>query len=199
MKLQPGYKNLLEEIRSNTLDKRIFVRCSVIISLDAGLGDEAMAISMNIGLRSVHIYIRAFEKSGVDGLLEFNYRGRQQRLDDHEVDCLKKELDQNLYVSREQIQSYILSEWGIEYTRSGVRDLLHRIGYVYKKTKTVPGKANAGDQEQVVIDMEEVFADINDDEEVVYYLDGCHPTHNTHPAYGWIRQGKDDTIKGNTG
>src|SRR5690625_1117460 len=122
MKLQPGDKNLLEEIRSNTLDKRIFVRCSVIIS-----------ISLNISLRSVHRYIRLFEKSGIDGLLEFNYRGRQQRLDDHEVDCLKKELDQNLYVSTEQIQSYILSEWGIEYTRSGVRDLLHRIGYVYKK------------------------------------------------------------------
>lgn len=199
MKLQSGDKNLLEEIRSNTLDKRIFVRCSVIISLDAGLSHEAIAISLNISLRSVHRYIRLFEKSGIDGLLEFNYRGRQQRLDDHEVDCLKKELDQNLYVSTEQIQSYILSEWGIEYTRSGVRDLLHRIGYVYKKTKTVPGKANAADQEQFVIDMEEVFADINDDEEVVFYLDGCHPTHNTRPAYGWIRKGKEHTIKGNTG
>src|SRR5690625_51856 len=102
MKLQPGDKNLLEEIRSNTLDKRIFVRCSVIISLDAGLSHEAIAISLNISLRSVHRYIRLFEKSGIDGLLEFNYRGRQQRLDDHEVDCLKKELDQNLYVSRSE-------------------------------------------------------------------------------------------------
>src|SRR5690625_5476242 len=79
MKLQPGDKNLLEEIRSNTLDKRIFVRCSVIISLDAGLSHEAIAISLNISLRSVHRYIRLFEKSGIDGLLEFNYRGRDRK------------------------------------------------------------------------------------------------------------------------
>ena len=198
MKLESADLELLNEIRSNTRDKRIFVRCSVIIALDGGLSHEAISLSLNIGLRTVHRYIKTFEREGIDGLVEFNYKGRQQRLTPQQIDQLEKELDEYLYVSTEEIQSYILSEWGIEYTRSGVRDLLHRMNYVYKKTKIVPGKANAAAQEQFIIDIGEVLEGMTD-EEAVFYLDGCHPTHNTRPAYGWIKKGKEHTIKANTG
>lgn len=189
---------LLKEIRSNTRDKRIFVRCSVIIAHDAGLSHEAIAISLDIGVRSVHRYLQIYEHKGVEGLVEFKYQGRECELFAEQVGILKSELDKNLYTSTEQIQLFIKDQWDIQYSRSGIRDLLHRIGYVYKKTKIIPGKADGQAQEQFITDLQEVLDGMTD-EESLFYLDGCHPTHNTRPAYGWIRKGKEHTIRANTG
>lgn len=33
----------------------------------------------------------------------------------------------------------------------------------------------------------------------VYYVDGTHPQHNTHFAYGWIRKGQNKEIKSTRG
>lgn len=189
---------LLKEIRSNTRDKRIFVRCSVIIAHDAGLSHEAIAISLDIGVRRVHRYLQIYEHKGVEGLVEFKYQGRECELFAEQVGILKSELDKNLYTSTEQIQLFIKDQWDIQYSRSGIRDLLHRIGYVYKKTKIIPGKADGQAQEQFITDLQEVLDGMTD-EESLFYLDGCHPTHNTRPAYGWIRKGKEHTIRANTG
>ncbi len=198
MNLRSSELALLKEIRSNTRDKRIFVRCSTVIAHEAGLSHEAIAISLDIGLRSVHRYLQIYERHGVDGLVEFKYTGRDQYLNPQQLHFLNEELGENLYTSTEQIQAFILEQWGIEYSRSGVRDLLHRLKYVYKKTKIVPGKADGKTQEQFIVDIEEVFEDLLEDE-AVFYLDGSHPTHNTRPAYGWIRKGKKYTIRANTG
>jgi len=198
MKLDSSDLTLLKEIRSNTRDKRIFVRCSTIIAHEAGLSHESIAISLDIGMRSVSRYIQIFEQEGIDGLVEFKYTGRQQQLNPNQLHILNEELKENLYTSTEQIQAFIKTQWGIEYSRSGVRDLLHRLKYVYKKIKIVPGKADGKAQEQFIIDVEEVFECLTEDE-AAFYLDGSHPTHNTRPAYGWIRKGKEFTIRANTG
>ena len=198
MNLRPSDLALLKEIRSNTRDKRIFVRCSAVIAHEAGLSHEAIAISLDIGLRSVRRYLQIYEQKGVDGLVEFKYTGREQYLNPNQLHILNEALRETLYTSTEQIQAFIKAQWGIEYSRSGVRDLLHRLKYVYKKTKIVPGKADGKAQEQFIVDIEEVIEDVSE-EEAVFYLDGSHPTHNTRPAYGWIRKGKNYTIRANTG
>lgn len=99
MKLQSSDLALLKEIRSNTRDKRIFVKCSTVIAHEAGLSHEAIAISLDIGLRSVSRYIQIFEQKGIDGLVEFKCTGRQQQLNSNQLHILNKELNENLYTS----------------------------------------------------------------------------------------------------
>ncbi len=76
--------------------------------------------------------------------------------------------------------------------------VLHRIGFVYKKTKVIPGKADRAKQEGFV----EIYKELKEgkeEEDPIYFMDGVHPQHNTMAAYGWILKGEDKEIKSNTG
>jgi transposase len=79
-----------------------------------------------------------------------------------------------------------------------MRQLLHRLKFVYKKAKTIPGKANAELQKAYLKMLEEVLKD-KGEHDAHYYLDGVHPQHNTQLAYGWIKKGKDKVVKSNSG
>jgi len=88
--------------------------------------------------------------------------------------------------------------FGIDYTISGMTALLHRLGYVYKKPKIVPGKADM-DAQEIFIQQYEDFMASKPEHDPVLFVDGVHPTHNTMSAYGWLKKGEDREIKSNTG
>ncbi len=52
-------------------------------------------------------------------------------------------LQTHLHITAKSIIAYVEDQWNIRYSKSGMTDLLHRLGYVYKKPKLVPGKADA--------------------------------------------------------
>jgi len=94
--------------------------------------------------------------------------------------------------------AYVEERWNIHYTESGMTDLLHRLGYVYKKPKLVPGKASAQAQEAFLDDYEKLKEN-KAEEDVILFMDAVHPQHNPVMASGWIKQGKDFQICSNTG
>jgi len=76
--------------------------------------------------------------------------------------------------------------------------LLHRLGYVYKKPKLVPSKANDDEQEYFLQEYEK-FIKKKPENEAVFFIDGFHPTHNSLAAYGWIKKGSERAVLSNTG
>ena len=70
----------------------------------------------------------------------------------------------------------------------GLRHLLRRLDFVYKKPKAIPGKADKAEQEKFLRMIEAKLAE-NSRKTAVYYADGTHPQHNTHCAHGWIKKG----------
>lgn len=76
--------------------------------------------------------------------------------------------------------------------------LLHRLGFVYKKPKLVPGKADPQKQEQFLEELRQLEEELEEEDEVVY-MDGVHPQHNTKAAYGWLRKGDQQFLKANSG
>jgi transposase len=68
----------------------------------------------------------------------------------------------------------------------------------HKKPAVVPGKANKALQEQWIKEYEELKARLAKGE-AICFIDGVHPTHNTKPAYGWIKTGQRKEILTNTG
>lgn len=76
--------------------------------------------------------------------------------------------------------------------------LLRRIGFVYKKTKLVPGKADAEKQRAFVVQYQE-FKASKVPEDPIYFMDATHPHHNPIVGYGWIKRGQDHEIRSNTG
>ncbi|MDO4569058.1 MAG: hypothetical protein Q4D38_01575 [Planctomycetia bacterium] len=51
------------------------------------------------------------------------------------------------------------------------------------------GKADVEKQEEFVAEYRQLREN-TDENEVFYFGDGCHPRHNSLPAYGWIRRGE---------
>lgn len=120
------------------------------------------------------------------------------KLSINEIEELCEYLEKNLCSKVEEIVAYIEKRYGIKYTVSGVTDLLHREDFVYKKTKIIPGKADAEKQKRFIEKYNELKANKAPDDPI-YFGDGVHPTHNTESHYAWIRKGKNKEIRSNTG
>lgn len=85
------------------------------------------------------------------------------------------------------------------YSVSGIRRLLHRLNFVYKKTKQVPVKADACKQSSFLDELSCLVSKKEVENSVFYYLDGVHPTHNTRSMYVWVEKGKEKYIASNSG
>jgi transposase len=73
------------------------------------------------------------------------------------------------------------------------------VGYVYKKPKCVPAKADAAVQQRF---HDETLAPLLRQagaDQPLYFVDGMHPSYTGHPAYGWIKRGTDRELKSNHG
>jgi len=89
--------------------------------------------------------------------------------------------------------------FGLVYAPHAMARLLGQIGFVFKKPKCVPAKADALIQ-QAFLDttlaplMRAAGADAPLD-----FVDGCHPSYTGRPAHGWIRRGTTVELKSNHG
>jgi len=131
----------------------------------------------------------AYKKGGIKELLKNKHKGSLCRLNDSEVEMLKQELQTTIHLTRQSVIYFLEKSIGITYSESGMRDLLHRIGYEYKKPKLVSGDPDTEAQEIFVEQYEEFMQNKATDTEVLF-LDAVHPEHNTLAAYGWIRRGE---------
>ena len=50
------------------------------------------------------------------------------------------------YHDSKALIGYVKDNYGVEYSNTGIVDLLHRLGFTYKKPKVIPGKADAEKQ-----------------------------------------------------
>ena len=89
-------------------------------------------------------------------------------------------------------------KFGVTYSVSWMNDLLHSLGYTYKKPKLVPGKSDKERQEEFLVYYEKFMLQ-KPENEAVYFMDGVHPEHNTLASYGWLRKGENRELKSNTG
>jgi transposase len=198
VKLSQSARIQLEDFRSSTTDKKLFVRISVIIMLSEGYEMSDIKSCLGISISSIKRYKKYYKDSGIEGLEKCYFVGKQCELTDEEIKILKSELDDQLYISSQEIADLIFKNFDKKYSLSGVRKLIKRLGYVYKKTKLVPGKSDLVAQEQMVKELSKLNEELTESE-ALYFVDGTHPTHNTAPCYGWIKKGEEFPLPTNTG
>ena len=173
-------------------------RINAIILLGTGWTQIEVAEALLLDERTIRRYVKAYKENGIQGLLEVRFQGGLAYLDTDEINRLDKHLQQTLYLQVADIQQYIKETFDVSYTISGVTQLLHRMNYVYKKPKHVPGKANREDQEAFLGTYHQLKDDKRPDDPI-YFMDAAHPQHNSVPSYGWIKQGQEAEIKANCG
>ena len=123
----------IRERRRQANDRRIFQRLSTLLWIDEGRTRQEVADLLGVTSRQVGDWLRSFRNKGWDALCTLHYRGDPGRLRPAPVEQLKQEISQGTFHNAEQVRAWIEEQFGVTYSPSGVKDLLHRIGASYHK------------------------------------------------------------------
>lgn len=194
------FRELRKIQKKTNLHPRRYKKVTVLIMLHQKHSVSVIEAALGLDDNTIRRYVKGYEKRGLENYLKDGYIPYSGRLDEEQEKQLADHLDTFLYSTVASICAYVKAEFEEEYSISGMTDLLHRLGFTYKKTKAVPSKA---EEEAQVAFLEEtlppLLEQVNNGQAVVYFADGCHPTHNTKTSRGWIRRGKDFAIDCNSG
>lgn len=187
----------LREAKSKK-DVKSSYRINALILLGTGLTCEEVSNVLFININTLLNYVKKYKNGGLQELCGNNYSGRQSLLAAEQEEELKNEMYKKIYLTTNSVKEYILLNFYIEYSISGVTRLLKRLGFVYKKPKLVPATANEEAQEEFL----KFYTDFmkgKDGNSKVFFVDAVHPQHNTMAAYGWMRKGVATELQSNTG
>ena len=179
-------------------NKRDAYRINTIVLLGTGWTIREVAEALFLDDETIRNYLKRYKAGELNALLNDNYKGYSGKLSKSEIAQLDSHLNENTYLRSQDIVFYVAKQFKVEYCISGMKDLLHRLSYVYKKPKLVPGKADVKAQEEFIEFYKELKV-IKGAHDPVYFMDGSHPQHNSVAAYGWIKKGKVKKLKSNTG
>ena len=188
----------LRAAHRRTRDKREADRIKAVVLLASGRTAEDVAEALLIDPNTVRNHFKRYQQGGLSGLLHVAYRGSDCELSEADLGVLDAHLQDRLYLSAKDVAAWVEETFAVAYTVSGMTALLHRLGYVYKKPKLVPGKADRQAQEAFLATYQELKENKGEDD-VILFMDAVHPQHNPVLGYGWIKRGEDREVPSNTG
>ena len=189
---------LLRRMRQQT-PSTVHRRMNVLLLLDDGWTAERIAEALFIDAETVREHRRVYREQGVAGLERLAYQGAESDLSPQQQAELCVELDRQIYGTAAEVCDFVQTRFGIGYTPNAMSKLPGRLGYVYKKPKKVPAKANAEAQKQFLNETLKPLMAKASPQTPLYFVDGTHPTYTAHPAHGWMRKGKTRELRSNHG
>ncbi len=189
---------ILREAHYSAFDRKHADRIKAILFLNQGFTYRQTAKLLMLDEVTIRRYEGQFKKGGVDRLVEDNYSGSESFLTTEEQQELILYLKAHTLKTVKEVVFYVEVTYGKKYSIEGMTHLLHKSGFVYKKTKIIPGKLDAAKQEEFKKEYQALKDNLNP-EDKIYFLDASHPHHNNKSSYGWIPKGEERWIKTNTG
>jgi transposase len=188
---------ILKEAHLAAREKRHADKIKSILLLNDGWSYEQIAKALLLDDATLRRYLKLYQDEGLDALVESHYKGKHPKLTEEQCTALKTHLQDVIYPNAKSIAAYIAETFDVTYTPEGLTHLLHRIGFVYKKTKPVPGKADP-EKQKAFLETYRQLKERKGPNDRIYFMDGAHPNHNAMPAYGWIQKGVIKEIPTNT-
>jgi transposase len=189
---------ILEECHHSARFRRSADKIKAILLLDKGMTYPQIAEILMLDEGTIRRYEKEYKEDGVDGLLESRYHGSIGFLSITEEAELTTHLKTHTYQTVKEVVVYVAKTYNKTYSIEGMTHFLHRLHFVYKKTKVIPGKLNREKQEEFKKDYLELKSG-KYGKGKIYFVDASHPQHNNMPFYGWIYKGDEKTIKSNSG
>jgi len=188
----------LEKLHRSLSDKRQADRVKAVIALSKGWSATQVAQILLFDEKTSRHYFGRYQKGGLEALLDDNYHGAEPKLDEFQIKELDSYLEEHIFLDAKSVVAHIYRQYGIRYSVSGVTDLLHRLGFSYKKPAHVPGKQDPAKQQAFLEEYGEIKAKKGENDPI-YFADATHPQHNSIPSYGWIKKGQEKALKANCG
>jgi len=196
--LSPDEIVILQEAHHAAREKRKADRIKTVLLLNQGYPYSEIAKILLLNDSTVREYFKEYQELKLDGLVEDNYSGSESFLSTKEQQTLTWYLKEHTLKTVREVCFYVEQTYSKKYSVEGMTHLLHKLGFVYKKTKIIPGKLDLQKQEEFKIEYQKLKDNLNP-EDKIYFLDASHPHHNNKSSYGWIPKGEERWIKTNTG
>jgi len=188
----------LERVHRSLRDKRQADRVKAVIALSKGFSAAQIAEILLFDEKTSRQYFDRYQQGGIQMLLDDNYPGAAPKLDEHQMSELEGYLEEHILPDAKSVIDHIDKHYRVRYSLSGVTDLLHSLGFSYKKPKHVPGKQDPVQQQAFLEEYEQLKASKGENDPI-YFADATHPQHNSVPSYGWIKKGQEKELKANCG
>lgn len=181
----------LRQLQKQRRDEDGYVKVTVILLLDKGRSAGSIADDLGLDDGTVYRYAKAWQRLGLAQYLVHEAPGYWGLLPSAGLAALCRQVEQTLYTDVRAVGAWLHRHWGVRYSRSGLTQLLHRLGFSYKLTTPVPCEADAAQQAAFLADhLRPLLAQAAAGQAVVYFADAAHPTHNTRSTRVWTRTGQ---------
>ncbi len=184
---------LLEELKRESA-RKYADRLRVILLLDDGKTYKSISEHLFLSEDSIGNYRKRYKSGGIDELVNDYYGGRRSFLTAKQQKLLIHDLSSEIFPTTASIIAHVKAKFGIEYSRGGMTELLHRLGFSFKKATPVPGKAKREEQEKFIRRYNAIKW-----RGLVYFGDSTHPEFAPTISYGWIKKGENFEVKTNSG
>jgi len=187
----------LKRLHQSLKDGKKRDRIKTILFLNKGFSYEETADLLLLNEKTIRKIEKWYKEDWKEKFLDDNYVCYSGKLTDKEEKEISDYVEKNMIMDSIIIMNYIYNRFGIKYTRQWVVILLHRIWFVYKKTKKVPSKANLEEQKKYIEKYKKLKAKLTKKEKI-YFMDWVHPMHNVENQYCWVKKWEEKEIKSNT-
>jgi transposase len=127
--------------------KRSAYKINVVILLGSGWTLEEVKDALLLDEETLRSYVRKYQEGGLSALLKVEFKGSEPQLSVSEIKKLCGALNTQIFLTTQSVIDYVKKKFDMTYSQSGMRDLLHRLDYEYKKPKLVPGNPDHEAQE----------------------------------------------------
>ncbi|TDN37828.1 IS630 family transposase [Hymenobacter sp. UV11] len=189
--LTPAERAQLQQWQKQRRDNDGYVKVTVVLLLDKGRSAGSIADDLGLDQATVYRYAAAFTELGLAQYLAHEQPGYWGLLTSAQLAHLCQQVNAQLYTDCKALQDWLLRTYRVAYSRSGLTDLLHRLGFTYKLTTPVPCQAEVQAQADFLDELAMLEAHVERGEAVLYYADAAHPTHNTRCTRAWCEVGKE--------
>lgn len=190
---------LLKELQHNTSDRDTYQRLTILLMIHNKFLAQEISDNLGIDKSTVHRHYHQYISSrNLDTYLESHYKPCVGKLNEAQLQKVEAYVQTHICHSSLKVLDFIRTTFEVTYKPDSVIILLHRLGFVYKKTKLVPSKADIEAQDKFILEFREKEQNLPSDQ-VILFGDGVHPRHNTESTYAWIEKGKVLEILSNTG
>jgi len=172
---------------------------NVLLLLDDGWPVGRICEALYVDEGTVRGHLRLYGTQGREGVERLAYGGGAGPLAREQLQALSDWVDVAVpQVSREACD-FAADRFGVSYSANAMSKLLKRLGFVHKKPKNVPAKADAAAQRAFVEETLKPLMDTANKAAPLYFVDATHPSYTGRPAHGWIRRGRTVELKSNHG
>src|ERR1700733_6832242 len=140
----------IEELLRSNISGKVQKRLFALLWLDEGKISHEVAGLLHVSQRCLRDWLRIFRNKGFDALLVLHYNGDVGDLTPSQIEQIKQEVATGTFHRARQVQKPLLDNLQPDYSPSGTKPPLHRIGCSFHQVSGFLFKADRDKQQQFV-------------------------------------------------